>query len=180
MKKIRNGWFKDIWWQYYDADGLVKTERGMYLICDNGYLRWPQSMCPYVGEPISTVEGYFSSNLESVRKDVECVFGILKERWCCLQQGFKYCDIKICQEIFVVCCVLHNMMLDEMSKDDANSKIGRGICLPNDGMWLDVSTTNSQGVINNKKVAKELSRIFHERRTKLARHLHQWRIVSKK
>jgi hypothetical protein len=25
--------------------------------------------------------GYFSSNLESVRNDVECLFGILKKRW---------------------------------------------------------------------------------------------------
>jgi hypothetical protein len=54
---------------------------------------------------------------------VECVFGILKERWCCLQQGFKYRDIKQCQEIFVTCCVLHNMMLDKMTKNDANSLI---------------------------------------------------------
>jgi hypothetical protein len=75
------------------------------------------------------------------------------------------------------------MMLDEMTKDDANSKIGRGICLPNDCIWLDVSTTNSHGVlgvINNKKVAAKLSRTFHERRTKLARHLQQWQFVSKK
>ena len=104
VKKIRNGWFKDIWWQYYDADGSVKTERGMYLICDNAYLRWPQSMCPYVGEPISTVEGYFLFNLESARKDVKCTFGILKKCWKILNNGLMYRYIKVCNSIFVTCC----------------------------------------------------------------------------
>ena len=38
VKKIYTGWFKDVWWRYYTADGIVRDERGMYLICDNGYL----------------------------------------------------------------------------------------------------------------------------------------------
>jgi hypothetical protein len=49
----------------------------MYLICDNGYLRWPTSICLYEGAAKSTLEGYFSTNLESVCKDVERTFGIL-------------------------------------------------------------------------------------------------------
>jgi hypothetical protein len=32
-----------------------------------------------VSDGNSTVKGYFSTNLESVRKDVECTFGILKK-----------------------------------------------------------------------------------------------------
>jgi hypothetical protein len=72
--------FANTTWKYYDADGNIKSERGMYLICDNGYLRWPTSICPYSGTDNSTVEGYFPTNLESVQKDVECTFGILKKR----------------------------------------------------------------------------------------------------
>jgi hypothetical protein len=30
--------FTNTTWKYYDADGAIKLERGMYLICDNGYL----------------------------------------------------------------------------------------------------------------------------------------------
>jgi hypothetical protein len=30
--------FTNTTWQYYDGDGNVRLERGMYLICDNGYL----------------------------------------------------------------------------------------------------------------------------------------------
>jgi hypothetical protein len=70
--------------------------------------------------------------------------------------------------------------LDEMTKDDANSKIGRGICLPNDGIWLEVPTaTSHHRVIKDNKVKKELSMKFHERRKILAIHLRKWRLVSK-
>ena len=58
------------------------------------------------------LEDYFLTNLESVRKDVECVFGILKGRWASLDQGFKY------REIFLTCAVLHNMMLGKMLKEE--------------------------------------------------------------
>ena len=119
----------------------------------------------------------FTANLESVRKDVECVFGILKERWNCLQQGFKFRSIGVCRNIFVACCVLHNMMLDEMTKDDANSKIGHGFCLPNDEIWLDGHTAPTE--YDNSKQRKKLSNEFHTQRDILATHLHVWRMQSK-
>ncbi len=50
----------------------------MYLICDNGYLQWPTSIYPYSQADNSTVKGYFSTNLESVRKNIDCTFGIKK------------------------------------------------------------------------------------------------------
>ena len=74
----------------------------------------------------------------------------------------------------MACCVLRNLMLDEMTKDDANSKIGRGICLPNDGIWLDGPTATSQLGIKDNKIAKELSIKFHEHRKILATHLKTW------
>ena len=92
---VRTGWFKDVSWQYYDEDGRVKKERGAYLICNNGYHRWPISISPYANADCASREGYFSTNIESVRKDVECTFGILKktlenfEQWILLS-GHKY------------------------------------------------------------------------------------------
>ncbi len=166
--------------EYFDDKGDVKEERGAYLICDNGYLQWPITICPYMrSQTNSTKESCFSANVESVRKDVECVFGILKERWSTLQQGFHFRDIKTCQLIFVSCCVLHNMMLDEMTKDDSNSKISRGICLPNDGVWLQGPTQPPVISASSSNKAKELVIQFHERRNKLSTHLKLWRLVSK-
>ncbi len=74
---IRLSWlFKNSQWKYYNANGNIRSERGMYLICNNGYLQWPTSICPYSQADNSTAKDYFSTNLESVQKDVECTFGI--------------------------------------------------------------------------------------------------------
>ena len=97
----------------------------MYLICDNGYLRWPTSIFPYTHVDLASTEGCFSSNLESVRKDVECTFGILKKRWRILNYGLHYRDIKKCEKIFVTCCCLHNFLEACCTSDDANQCPGR-------------------------------------------------------
>ena len=90
VRAIRsNQLFTNSTWKYYNADGTSKLDRGMYLICDSGSLRWPTSICPYSGADNSTVEGYFLTNLESVQKDVKCTFGILKKRWKVLNHGFQ-------------------------------------------------------------------------------------------
>jgi len=85
----KNCLFTNTTWPYYDGDGNVQSERGKLLICDNGYLLWPTSICPYSKANNATLEGFFSTNLESVQKDVECTFGILKKRWKVLNHGFK-------------------------------------------------------------------------------------------
>ena len=84
-----------VMWRYYAEGGNIHLDRGMYLICDGGYLRWPQSMCPHINPTAASAEGYYSSNLESVRKDVECTFGITKKRWKILNNGLLYCNIKV-------------------------------------------------------------------------------------
>jgi hypothetical protein len=52
----------------------------MYLICNKGNLCWPQLIGPYATAMAALMEGYFSSNIDSVRKDVKCTFGIMKKR----------------------------------------------------------------------------------------------------
>jgi hypothetical protein len=69
-------------------------------------------ICPYAGSDETGRRGYYNSNLESIRKDVECTFGILKKRWRILDYGLQYYDMKFCEMIFTVCCELHNMLLD--------------------------------------------------------------------
>ena len=96
VKKIRFGWISNVWWRCYAEDGSLRSHEGAYLVCDNGYLRWPESICPYsAGEPSHTLYGHFSANLESVRKDVKCTFGIMKKRWKILNDGLRYRYIKI-------------------------------------------------------------------------------------
>ena len=85
-----------------------------------------------------SIEGYFSLNLESVQKDVECTFGILKKRWCILH----YPDIKKCEKIFVTCCCLHNFLVDIMEWNVKHVKLGGSINKHN-GLWLDGRTTSN-------------------------------------
>ena len=73
---IRHGWHKDVSWKYYTYDGRVEKEQGAYLIRDNGYHRWLILISPYANADCASLEGYFSMNLESIRKNVECTFGI--------------------------------------------------------------------------------------------------------
>ena len=54
----------------------------------------------------------------SLRKDVECTFGIMKKCFNMLKFGFRQHSAKVCADIFVACCVLHNMLLDWDGRDD--------------------------------------------------------------
>ncbi|KAH8058120.1 Plant transposon protein [Aureococcus anophagefferens] len=60
-------------------DGGVVTEHGAYGIVDGGYHRWRplQAVEKNASEPQAM---HLSKWLESVRKDVECTFGIMKQR----------------------------------------------------------------------------------------------------
>jgi hypothetical protein len=110
----------------------------VYVICNNGYLHWPTSICPYGSVEYSSLEGCFLSNLESVRKDVECTFGILKKQWQILNDGLNYHKIGTCERIFSACCCLNNFMLDQMERSCV--RVGRGAPIGNDGIWLDGDT----------------------------------------
>ena len=50
--------------------------------------------------------------MESVRKDVECTFGILKIRFQILKNGIEYHHEDTVEQIFKTSCILHNMILD--------------------------------------------------------------------
>ncbi len=137
----------------------------MYLICNNGYLQWPTSICPYLQADNSTAKGYFSTNLESVRKDVECTFGILKKQWKVLNHGFKFCKMKQCVKILIACCILHNFLIN-MSVQN-NMRVGRGYPIGNNGVWLDGHMVN----IDTNASERFLLIKFGKRRSLLAKHL---------
>ena len=60
----------------------------------------------------------FSQWLESMRKDVECTFGILKGRWRVLKSGIRLYRLKDADRIWKTCCALHNMLLEVDGLDD--------------------------------------------------------------
>jgi hypothetical protein len=93
----------------YNKEGNVISVRynGVYVIVDNGYLSWSCTVPPLsVTNKID--ETWWSRWVESMRKDVECTFGILKGRWRILKTGVRVYGVDKVYEIWLTCCALHN------------------------------------------------------------------------
>lgn len=74
-------WYRNVWCHYFDLFSNEGEDCGISLTCEGGYLHWPQLVCQFKTEAVTLQKGYFSFWIESVHKDVKCVFGILKEKW---------------------------------------------------------------------------------------------------
>ena len=60
--------------------------------------------------PSSAKELQWSKALESVRKDVECFFGVLKGRFRVLKLPIQYREKTDIDSMFMTCCILHNII----------------------------------------------------------------------
>ena len=89
--------------------GASQRHKGVYAITDGGYHQW---RCLMSGNSYSTDLwlGRLSKRLESVRKDPECKFGALKKRFACLDIGMRWRKVHQHHNVFVVCCMIDNMI----------------------------------------------------------------------
>ena len=82
----------------------------VYEICDGGYHNWLSTIS--AAKRNFSQEGIaFRKRLESVRKDIECVFGRLKGRFRCLKIPIQLHKKEQIEDMFFVCCILQNMLL---------------------------------------------------------------------
>ena len=109
----------DIQYDLYDMSGKKTVTTGLYAIVDNGYHLWWCLICPKK----HAYECRWSSRLESVRKDVECTFGVLKKRFKILRLPIQINTAATIADIFKGCCALHNFLLH---KDGLNSIGAKG------------------------------------------------------
>ena len=101
---------KEIVFQTYDRQGILRTWRGAYIICDGGY---PKCVC-FVDPSLLDYEFHtvsWSEWLESVRKDVERLFGALKMRFRWISKSIEYHDIETLGDAVRVAAILHNRLL---------------------------------------------------------------------
>ena len=109
--------YNDMRYNLTDEHGVSHQETGLWLNVDGGYLKIPQLI---VGDP--TVYTLHMNNwnafMESERKHVECAFGILKARFRILKLPIRLHGFKTIDNMFVTCCILHNMCLDVDGGDD--------------------------------------------------------------
>ena len=107
---LRRNKYGNLVFNLIDKNGKVMVVKGAYVITDGGY------------EPISIFINpqllnssreciVWSEFIEAVRKDVECTFGILKNRFHFLKYGSRFHDQFVVEAAFVSCCILHNMLL---------------------------------------------------------------------
>ena len=106
---------KDVKFELYERDqhgNVITVEyQGGYVICDNGYLRWSVLVPPFKVTNLE-VEIRWSKWVESMRKDVEDTFGILKGRWRVLKAGVRLYGVEATDKVWLTCCALHNWLLD--------------------------------------------------------------------
>ena len=114
------GWLNFKAWITSAMNGTRRIHRGVYLICDGGYLCWPCLINPYN----DTIPGFpimkWSAKLESVRKDIEGVFGILKKRFKFLKNFNVLQTQSGIDNAFVTCCIIHNIQLEHDGSLDRN------------------------------------------------------------
>jgi hypothetical protein len=110
---------KESTFQYYKEDGSVAEAKGGYFyIVDGGYNIWIELIAPFKHEPKSSIGHVWSKQIESVRKDVECVFGILKKRFMILKHPIRLRRLETIEHVFLACAVLHNLLIDYDGHDD--------------------------------------------------------------
>ena len=102
-----------------NKDGVDIEYQGVWLAVDGGYQKIACFIDP-MHNRYSFNEVAFSEWLESVRKDVECAFGILKIRFRFLRGFVIYHDPLIIEYAFKTAAMLHNMLLDWDGLDDFN------------------------------------------------------------
>jgi Plant transposon protein len=83
--------------------------------------------------------------IESIRKDIQTVFGILKRQFSDLKsfpEGKKHESL---EAAFVTCCILHNLLLEHdgfLSEDLTNFQNGVRDCLEYTFAGSDLDTDN--------------------------------------
>jgi hypothetical protein len=93
----------------YTEEGAIATHARPFVICDGGYHRWRGTISGFsacIAEWLSK----WTALVGSVRKDVECAFGVLKRRFRILKLPFEFADAAKIQNVFRTCVVLHNMI----------------------------------------------------------------------
>ena len=103
--------FRRLRYTLITKQGVPVQYQGVWLAVDGGY----QKVACFIN-PMHNRYGFsevaFSEWLESVRKDVECVFGILKIRFRFLRGFVLFQEPETLEKAFRTAAMLHNMLLD--------------------------------------------------------------------
>ncbi len=103
--------YGNILYELFSKGGRKVIVQGLWILVDGGYLRWSSTIPPFK-HYANAGEERWSKWAESMRKDVECTFGILKGRFRILKTGIRLKGFETMDNIWFTCCALHNMLLE--------------------------------------------------------------------
>ena len=116
FQSVMNGAYDHIKYKVYTMENEERRQkeyRGVWLLVDGGYQKnKPQLQYPTRFTYGNSTFDQWSQWLESIRKDVECTFGILKKRFRILTSGIRVRKEACVTAIFETCCALHNQLLE--------------------------------------------------------------------
>ena len=90
-------------YELYDKNGKLYSAKGAYNLCDNGYHKWSTMMEPSK-RPADDDDYNWTEMLESLTKDVEKLFGELKQEFAILNYGSRFNSLTLMDDIFLACC----------------------------------------------------------------------------
>ena len=94
----------------------------MYILVDGIYPAYSRLVKGYK-EPVTNQEKAFTAWQESVRKDIERAFGVLKGKWQCMERPFKHIDLPNIAARVATCLILHNMCVsDRVMEGDVHAR----------------------------------------------------------
>ena len=124
------------------------------FIADEGLPLMTNVMRPYSGKHLNTDQRVFNYRLSRARRNVECAFGILANKWRIFHRplNVKY-DFAV--DIIKACCVLHNFVV---SRDGSNMSEELYI----DDSLLDLhQTIDDVSLSNPVNIRNEFSKYFN-------------------
>jgi Plant transposon protein len=94
----------------YEINGNIRD--WMYFLVDGIYPDWSIFVSTYTN-PIDPKKRQFAVYQERVRKDIECAFGILVQRFHVLQRPLRGWYQEDIVRVLHTCVILHNMVVEE-------------------------------------------------------------------
>lgn len=113
MNNLKSGLVgENVEWTIFSAEGIPTVKIGeLYVICDGGYLNWNVLISNVKRSDNESVQRW-SNMQESLRKAIECCFGIIKQRFRIFKKGVDFPSFELLDDTWFTGLALHTMLID--------------------------------------------------------------------
>mmetsp|Transcript_12943 Transcript_12943/g.19475 ORF Transcript_12943/g.19475 Transcript_12943/m.19475 type:complete len:461 (-) Transcript_12943:107-1489(-) len=116
LQRIHRGLLKDVRGVVYDANNVPRLCKGGYFLVDGGYNKYPYLIDP-LQTPFRHDERVWSECLENVRKNAECTFWMLKNRFRYFLNPIQHHKLDTIDAAWKCSCIFHNMLISYSGDD---------------------------------------------------------------